>query len=978
MQIKLNNFKCYKEATFNFPDHGLVLLNGESGAGKTTLITALLFVLYGNVRKVANFMYPGTKTSVELDVPRLKINIHRQKKPDLLRVVFDGRETEDAEAQSIIDRVFGNEVLFQNGSYVRQKKGCALLEGTNAERMDHISHFAFEQDTSLTPAQFRDALQKHLTAKEKELSVESALWSSCLEEVKDAEAKTEGTEPPPTADELIEKKEVEARDLEVHVVEHKALEQKINTLSENRASLNSLETIQQQIMDRLVVLKESLVEDVPAQQLVEAQQQEATTAKCAHAMQSFIELNEEYKKLEASVSHVEKPGKSLRDAEVNVANTTVELREAQIKLKTLSNEFIQSGEANAKLSNLKSNIEATKQEIVEEQDTVDSSTATDSDIARTAATIDRLQELVNQHQNFQLNQERKGKIMQQMVPLEACKTKNLVALQLQVELCTTLQTRGVDRSVEKLDDVFQKLWARYYESRGERLCCPHCSHDVLLRDNELFICKHKPNPYKKPTKPISVGNINTKTDWVKAFRSLDERDLENEGFEGALKTLKAWLDGTRDLIVKRDFTLDLDTLTETITNIKTYQELVGKLEGLPKVDQPKELLVDLKRNLKVNTQQLDDYRMQKAACDASKKRLMSLKGRLAALEREAAQLASHRHPNVVKQEISETQNLVNKHQAKIDENSKLVDFWNKYNTFISQQRVLNDVKAKTQHYISVLKEHGRDSWRVKDLQEAHENAKEHLTRLTIQHEQAVATHREYDAATQQLESVRAQAATIDFDDDVYQKLKTEFIVKSAAVKLARETLEHTSSLFNLRTLYDELESRRAAAQAKEIIINRCNSELASLVKLKEICTKAESHVLLETIQNINRIMDAELKGLFDSEIKVTLETTKQLKTKDARRYQLNCNINYKGFNYDDISSLSGGEGDRVSLAMVCALNRISGSRILILDETISSMDSELKLDVLDALRALGNSRLILVVNHEGVLGAFDEIIDVNA
>lgn len=979
MKLKLNNFKCYVEATFDLPDTGLVLLNGCSGAGKTTLISALMFVLYGNVRKVANFLYPNKQTSVELDFPRLSINIYRQKKPDLLRVKYKDTESEDQEAQAIIDRIFGNEVLFDNGSYVKQKKGCTLLEGTNTERMDHIAHFAFEHDTSMTPMQLKDSIQKHITSKDRELSVEQALFSNCQTETLEAEKAIEGTEPPPLADEITTLKSTIEADYQTKQSEYNKLNETISNMVESRATLDSLESFRVELVDRLASLEQSLIKPPSDDELKQAKLDSARDSSCFSAMQSFLDLNEEYKNLEANIAHVDKPSKSQKDAEATIVNTNIEYKQAQLQYKQLSQEFIKSGEANAKLVTLKDHISSTQNEIADETKVVDSINITESDITRTIQTIQSLEYKINLHQEFQLNQDRKSILLKQRAELDCYKDSNLMALQIQIDVHKQLNARGVKESVEKLDHAFQKSWTQYHESLGDLLRCPSCFQDVLYRDEELHLCKHQPNPNKKPGTPIKIKVPIEKADWVKGFRLVEDTlkaDPKNKGLKDALVILKKWIDDCNQLLAKKKPGTTLESLAEDINNINMYQELSAKISAQPKIEQPKELLVDLKRAHKIETESLETFREQKATIDAAKKRLISLKSRLAAYEREAASLASLRHPDKVKQELTDTQTNITKLQKILDENTQLVDFWHKYNTFVSQQKIIIDLKKKIQTHITTLKKYERDSWTLDALSEAMENSQNKLTELTVMAERAIATRREYDSAQQQLDNINMKIEAVNFDDALYQEKKSEYIVRAGELKILHEKLEHTQKLYSLRTLYDQLDTRRAAEEAKLISINRCNSELATLVKLKDLAIKAESQVLLETVQNINRIMEAELKGLFDQDIKVTLDTVKHLKTKDAKKFQLNCNINYKGFNYDDISSLSGGEGDRVSLAMVSALNRISGSHFLILDETIGSMDSELKLDVLDALRALGNTRLILIVNHEGVLGAFDCVVDV--
>ena len=97
MKIRLLNFRCYEDKTFDFGDNGLVLISAASGAGKSTILTAIQFALFGTGTKVSS--YGKTTCKVELEFDNMKII--RTKRPNKL-VIND--EYEDAEAQEIINK----------------------------------------------------------------------------------------------------------------------------------------------------------------------------------------------------------------------------------------------------------------------------------------------------------------------------------------------------------------------------------------------------------------------------------------------------------------------------------------------------------------------------------------------------------------------------------------------------------------------------------------------------------------------------------------------------------------------------------------------------------------------------------------------------------------------------------------------------------------------------------------------------------
>lgn len=153
----------------------------------------------------------------------------------------------------------------------------------------------------------------------------------------------------------------------------------------------------------------------------------------------------------------------------------------------------------------------------------------------------------------------------------------------------------------------------------------------------------------------------------------------------------------------------------------------------------------------------------------------------------------------------------------------------------------------------------------------------------------------------------------------------------------------------------------------------------SITKLKQfrcIAVDTECQLLQNVVENINRIVDDILGVIFNEPIKVNLKLFKQLKKDNKIKQQVNFNICYRGLEYDNINELSGGEGDRISLALVIALNRISGCPFLLLDECMSSLDGNVREQCVTCIRQwLGDIKTVMCVLHETVEGYFDETIN---
>ena len=51
MLLKLHNFKCWEKQEFNLQETGIILISGKSGKGKTSILDAIYFVLFGKGKK---------------------------------------------------------------------------------------------------------------------------------------------------------------------------------------------------------------------------------------------------------------------------------------------------------------------------------------------------------------------------------------------------------------------------------------------------------------------------------------------------------------------------------------------------------------------------------------------------------------------------------------------------------------------------------------------------------------------------------------------------------------------------------------------------------------------------------------------------------------------------------------------------------------------------------------------------------------
>ena len=109
MKIILKNFRCYKDETTIEIIQGVTLVKGKSGSGKTTIIEAIIYALYGKLRKP--YSLGEKKCSVTLNITD-NFQIFRQSGPGRIRLTINNVTHDGAEAQSAINGVYGNYEFF--------------------------------------------------------------------------------------------------------------------------------------------------------------------------------------------------------------------------------------------------------------------------------------------------------------------------------------------------------------------------------------------------------------------------------------------------------------------------------------------------------------------------------------------------------------------------------------------------------------------------------------------------------------------------------------------------------------------------------------------------------------------------------------------------------------------------------------------------------------------------------------------------
>lgn len=192
-------------------------------------------------------------------------------------------------------------------------------------------------------------------------------------------------------------------------------------------------------------------------------------------------------------------------------------------------------------------------------------------------------------------------------------------------------------------------------------------------------------------------------------------------------------------------------------------------------------------------------------------------------------------------------------------------------------------------------------------------------------------------------------------------------------KITNEILNFQELLSLSTKAHQAIEKHKQISKEREEIVN-INNTLTDLHSLRQYAVDTECRILQEIVDSINSSIENVCSTLFDSDININLSLFKTMKTTKNVKPIANFSISYRGGTFDNINQMSGGEGDRASLALTLALNRLSSCPILMLDECLASLDINMKDAAIRTIRENTNNT-VLIIMHDGVEGIYDNIIN---
>lgn len=201
---------------------------------------------------------------------------------------------------------------------------------------------------------------------------------------------------------------------------------------------------------------------------------------------------------------------------------------------------------------------------------------------------------------------------------------------------------------------------------------------------------------------------------------------------------------------------------------------------------------------------------------------------------------------------------------------------------------------------------------------------------------------------------------------------------TAECKSLEEQLDEMRVQFEQYTRYQmdqRVRDQRAAltAELEETVAKakKMNGEKVAIERLKQLQREAETMSMEHVIDTLNAYASEYLEKFFDDTIKAELIQYK--KTSKNVKLSIEMDVEKNGHKYE-VHEFSQGEGIKINLAFILAMNRLVGSKWLFLDEVLQHLDKDITLEIYSCLSSLCSDQglTIFVIQQNPNHGFFDE------
>ena len=156
-------------------------------------------------------------------------------------------------------------------------------------------------------------------------------------------------------------------------------------------------------------------------------------------------------------------------------------------------------------------------------------------------------------------------------------------------------------------------------------------------------------------------------------------------------------------------------------------------------------------------------------------------------------------------------------------------------------------------------------------------------------------------------------------------------------------------------------------------VQKATLEVGAINNLKKMSDEAVLSAVGSVVNSINSHLKQYVDIVFPEGGTQIYLMNESFTKKDERRAKMGLKVIHRGLEMS-LDDFSGGAENRATLATQLAISDLFGSPILMLDEALTGSHPDLRDSIIDHLRTVGQSKLVLVVEHGVSDSLFDDVI----
>jgi DNA repair exonuclease SbcCD ATPase subunit len=916
MIVTLKNVRMHEDRTIRFDSNAICLIKGDNGSGKSSIFEAMAWCLYKHKTEI--YDNKKAKTIVSIQFLTRDMTVTRQRNPGLLTVIMANSQLyEDAEAQKIIEQTFGQHDSWLCSSYMKQGNRCLLLSTSSAGKMDILNLLSFNTDN---PATYKAKIDEKISTLTNHIQgVQIKFNIDC----QNFQSKINST----------------PVDMQMYV----PISERQKYMNENSEYVVQIESLKKKLVEyhQLKGMKETYLRN--SNNIMNE------LSRIPNISIDEIEINEkqinEYGLILQNLTNIAMQIQQYQTTHSQMKNGLMQYQNNAHQQKMLHANLLQKQtHIQTQIASLQQQIDGLIHQLTAKGLYPAARKYTDLDMHQTQAKINEYQSMINLCRQCNCNYDIES------INREIQSAENILNQQPKIDILKQIEAARLayfssnDRqymSITSDDIVKKKQLINEISAALQILKCPHCNNGLRIAGNRIVpdvTPTYTSDDLQRANNEANELQMNYQkgcqiTNQRKQLETLVRIYLSNN----AITTTATTVSNNESL--EAIFSNNEHPLVQAIELNKTMKPLspnevnmlknrIFQCKSIKVLPQPVDNIAEIKMSIQCDKYQNDMQILLTQARDIENN-ITNCNKTLQEIE------------NNIHQWNTKIAEFCESHKAIAEMMTNNVNSSNQSNQSSHQNQSIDNRSSQKQQLTMQIQELQRKNAMIRD------------------------TASRKKVLEQQYEKIMTDLGSIVLDETISEQLSH-----------AQSKVDYNTYIINNSMKIDELNNCKYTLDKDKHSLDDMQKKLAAYYTIKKIAVETEYAIIENVIESINVAIESIAQYIFNEPISIIFKSHKLVATTKQSKPEINLSIIHRGKEYNNISKLSHGYADRVSLAVMLALSKINSCPFIIFDETLAHVTPDLKEACVKTIRYELSHKTVMIVQHQGTEGYYDQVIHI--